>query len=193
MRYYPPNLKYNYSNTNYFLLAAIAERVTHQSFEELMQERVFTPADMVQSRVYNGMQMDTLPHIARGSENRRWHIADFYLNGVTGDKGTYSTTGDLLNLHLALQGNALLSDSIQKVMYTAQSEYKRNKSYALGWRVMQASDTHPEICYHFGWWRGYRSYFIRIPSQNKCLVALCNLSKGEFLPKKDLIDLLMKK
>lgn len=173
------------------MLAAIAEKIEQQPFDQIMNRLVFEPAGMHQSRIYAGMKMDTLPHIARGSENRRWHIADFYLNGVTGDKGAYSTTTDLLNLHLALQNSELLNDSAMKVMTTPRSPIKKGKSYALGWRIMPANEQHPEIQYHFGWWRGYRSYYIRIPSENKCLVALCNLSRGEFLPKNELVALLM--
>ena len=41
-RYYGPDRKYNYINTNYCLLAAIVEKVSGETFEDFMNEEIYT-------------------------------------------------------------------------------------------------------------------------------------------------------
>ncbi|OAI56902.1 hypothetical protein AYO47_08540 [Planctomyces sp. SCGC AG-212-M04] len=53
---FPPlfkcNDKYEYSNTNYMLLALIIERVLKKSYSDAIRERIFEPLDMKDSWVY---------------------------------------------------------------------------------------------------------------------------------------------
>lgn len=49
---HPPGARYAYSNTNYQLLALAAENATGKSLAVLMQERIFMPLGLVQTR-YN--------------------------------------------------------------------------------------------------------------------------------------------
>tara|TARA_R110002050_G_scaffold102774_1_gene211571 strand:- start:6152 stop:7282 length:1131 start_codon:yes stop_codon:yes gene_type:complete len=189
--YYPVNRKFNYSNTNYFLLAAIAEKVTGKEFGQLVQENVFNKVGMTHSLIYSNMDMRSIPNLAIGSENRRWHIPDYYLNGITGDKGVYSTTMDMLKLHLALQDGSVVDYETSQNMYEPRSKFNyKNGSYGLGWRIVKERNNYPRIIYHLGWWRGYRSYFIRIPEEDIAIVLLSNLSRGKFLGKEELLDLI---
>ena len=43
--------KYDYSNSNYFLLAEIVERVSGMSFADFLQERIFNPLGMYNTGV----------------------------------------------------------------------------------------------------------------------------------------------
>ena len=191
--YYPVDYKFNYSNTNYFLLAAVAEKVTGREFGSLLQEKVFDFVGMSHTTIYCDMDMRSIPNLAIGSENRRWHIPDYYLNGITGDKGVYSTNRDLLKLHMALQDGSVLSYQHSQEMYKPRSKFNyRNNSYGLGWRIIQERENYPRIIYHLGWWRGYRSYFIRIPEEDIAIILLSNLARGAFLSKEELIDLIRK-
>lgn len=189
--YYPVDYKFNYSNTNYFLLAAIAEKVSGREFGSLVQESIFDKVGMKHTCIYSDMNMRSINNLAIGSENRKWHIPDYYLNGITGDKGVYSTTMDLLKLHMALQDGSVLSYKNSQEMYHPRSKFNgRNNSYGLGWRIVKERENYPRIIYHLGWWRGYRSYFIRIPEEDIAIVLLSNLARGKFLSKEELIDLI---
>jgi CubicO group peptidase (beta-lactamase class C family) len=44
--------KYDYSNTNYMLLALIIQRLTKKSYSDIIRERIFVPCDMQDSWVY---------------------------------------------------------------------------------------------------------------------------------------------
>lgn len=189
--YYPVNKKFNYSNTNYFLLSTIVEKVTGREFGSWVQEHVFNEVGMSNSQIYSDMDMRSIPNLAIGSENRKWHIPDYYLNGITGDKGVYSTTSDMLKLHLALQDGTILDYTSSQEMYKPRSKFNyKNGSYGLGWRIVKERENMPRIIYHLGWWRGYRSYFIRIPEEDIAIVLLSNLSRGKFLSKDELLGLI---
>ena len=191
MTYYPVDYKFNYSNTNYFLLAAIAEKVTGKEFGALVQENIIDKVGMSKTQIYSDMDMRSIPNLAIGSENRRWHIPDYYLNGITGDKGVYSCTEDMLKLNFALQDGSILSYASVQEMYKPRSKFNyRNNSYGLGWRIIQEREDFPRIIYHLGWWRGYRSYFIRIPEEDIAIILLSNLARGSFLNKEELIGLI---
>lgn len=189
--YYPVDYKFNYCNTNYFLLAAIVEKVTGMEFGSWVQISVFDKLHMSHSQIYSDMDMRSIPNLAIGSENRRWHIPDYYLNGITGDKGVYSTTDDLLKLHLALQDGSILDYATSQNMYVPRSKFNyKNGSYGLGWRIVKERENYPRIIYHLGWWRGYRSYFIRIPEEDIAIILLSNLARGKFMGKEELINLI---
>ncbi len=189
--YYSVNQKFNYCNTNYFLLAAIVENVTGREFGSWVQENIFDSIQMIHTQIYSNMRMRDIPNLAIGSENRKWHIPDYYLNGITGDKGVYSTTNDMLNLHMGLQSGTVLDYSTVFNMYEPRSVFNyRNGSYGLGWRIVKKRENYPRIIYHLGWWRGYRSYFIRIPEEDIAVIILSNLARGKFMSKEELINLI---
>ena len=138
------------------------------------------------------MNMPIMENIAWGSENGKWHIPDYYLNGVTGDKGVFSTTFDLLKFHMALQSGTILNDSLVQEMYVPRSDFNsKGGSYGLGWRLKVAHDHYPRVVYHLGWWRGYRSYFIRVPESDIAIIILSNLVRGPFLSQEELLDLVL--
>lgn len=50
--HFPPGTQYSYSNVNFYILGAIAERVTGQSLQELLQQHVFGPASMPTAKLH---------------------------------------------------------------------------------------------------------------------------------------------
>ncbi len=101
---------------------------------------------------------------------------DDYLNGVLGDKMMYSTVEDLYRFNLALEYDLFLPDSIQQEAFKPGSqEWKKGDNYGFGWRM---SEKHPGTVFHFGWWKGYRSFFIRDLEKRRVLIVLTNTDSG---------------
>ena len=188
--YYKANKKYNYCNTNYYLLARIIEQVTQTEFESWMATHLFDPLRMNNTLVYSNMDYKHLENVAIGTNSYFKHKEDFYLNGIVGDKGVFSTPYDLMLLDKALNEGKIVSDSSLKKMYTPCSKLdSKGKSYGLGWRIRPQNDH--TIIFHNGWWRGYRSYFIRIPEKDICIAVLTNTTSGGYLNQQELIQLIM--
>lgn len=186
MRYYPPDTRFDYCNTNYFLLAYIIEKVAEMPFEAFMAKEVFDPLKMNDTRVYTNMSYANLPHIAVGSNAYGYPKVDFYLNGVSGDKGVYSTVGDMYAFHRELLNPQLVDSVLVANMFKPYSKFsRRGDSYGYGFRLSKRDSS--TVIYHKGWWRGYRSYFYHLPEKKATVIALTNTTRGRFLDLKDLI------
>jgi CubicO group peptidase (beta-lactamase class C family) len=177
--YGPPDGSYFYNNINYALLATVVERVSKQHFEDFMRERIFEPVGMSSSYIYS-MRNESevsmyVPTEVQGHDMYRSgpvKTQNDYLNGVMGDKIMYSTVEDIWKYNQALDAHLLLPDSLQAEAFVPGSpDWKNGENYGFGWRLSQE---YPDIYFHFGWWKGYRSAIIRDVRRHRFLVILCN-------------------
>ena len=178
-----PDVTFHYSNVNYVLLASIVERISRQHFEDFMHDNIFVPLGMDHSYIYSLRDVDRLKtyvetdvqgHDILGKGARR--AQEDYLNGVVGDKVMFSTVDDLYKFHIALKYNTFLPDSIQQEAFVPGSPtWKRGENYGFGWRM---NNNHPGVVFHLGWWKGYRTYFIRDLAKDRVLIMLTNTDAG---------------
>ena len=189
LKNYPPNRRYYYCNTNFLLLASIVEKVTGITFREYLKSNIFFPLGMNHTVLYDRTNFEELILPTQGYENRTpWE--DVYLNGVVGDKGIYSTTLDMFLFDQALNQNILINDSLKKLAFSKMNkDYHQNKNYGYGFRL-KTHKKFGKIVYHTGWWKGYRSYFIKIPESNQTIIVLNNVKRGRFLNINQLIELI---
>ena len=177
--YGTPDADYFYNNINYALLASVVERITGQHFEDFLKERIFEPLGMTQSFVYSMRNDESVslyvPTPVQGHDLFKKgpvKTQNDYLNGVMGDKIMYSTVSDLWTFNQALDNCVLLPDSLQCVAFQPGSPaWKNDENYGFGWRM---SLNHPDMFFHFGWWKGYRSAVIRDAGHKRFLAVLAN-------------------
>ena len=187
--YYIPDYRYNYCNTNYALLAAIVEKVSGMSFSEFMDLHIFDPLGMRDTYVYTKLEADASDQSTIGYHRGRV-AEDNYLNGVTGDKGVYSTVEDLFRLDQALYDERLLSkESLNKAFTAAHPELYDHDNYGLGWRINQRPDC-SKIVFHSGWWKGYRTHFFRLLDKKQTIVVLSNTNRSRFITTRHLLSLM---
>ena len=186
---YPPNKRYYYCNTNYLILASIIEKVTDQKFGDYVKDNIFKPSGMSNSCIYDRTNQDELIKPVQGYENRiPWE--DVYLNGCVGDKNVYSTTGDLLKFDRALNLNLLINDSLKQLAFSPKNKtFKSNQNYGYGFRLKDHKE-YGKIVYHTGWWKGFRSYYIKVIEKDQTIIVLNNVKRGRFFNINELISLL---
>lgn len=174
-----PDAAYFYNNINYALLASVVERVSGTHFEDFMRTNIFEPLGMTHSYIYS-MRNDAavslyMPVDAHGHDIYRSgpvKTQNDYLNGVMGDKIMFSTVEDLWKFNQALDAHVLLPDSLQVEAFMPGSpEWKNGENYGFGWRLTKQ---YPNMYFHYGWWKGYRSVIIRNARDNRYLVVLGN-------------------
>ena len=188
--YYPPNRRYNYSNTNYAVLVLIVEEVSQMSFEAYVKLNIFLPLNMSTSLIYNkSVYPDNFNHVIGYTGSRR--VAEnTYLNGVVGDKGVYASALDLFKLDQALYDSTFISQQTLEEAFTLQHKDLRIwDNYGLGWRI-NAKDPDNKIVYHSGWWKGFHTYFIRQLGSKKTLIILSNTDRSSSMGIRDLLDLI---
>ncbi len=182
--YFQPDHGFHYCNSNYAVLANVVEAVSGEHFEDFVQEKIFSPLKMDSSFVYQ-MRDDSAVglYIDQGvpgyyHRGRRWReMENDYLNGVMGDKNIYTSVEDLYKFDRALDQFTLVPDSILQQAFTGGSPkyWKRKDNYGFGWRIKDGMDS---VAYHFGWWKGFRSFYIRDMRHHKTLIVLTNKDKG---------------
>ena len=182
--YFKPDGGFNYSNVNYALLASIIERTSGMSFADYMKAKIFEPLGMDNSYIY---EMDPNNNVSLYIEDvvqgyymdrrRPMQAPNEYLNGVKGDKMMMSNTEDMFKFMTAVDYGLLLPDTIQDEAFKPGSpkSRKRKDNYGFGWRI---PSKYPGCYYHYGWWKAYRSFFIRDDVNDKTIIVLTNTSKG---------------
>lgn len=182
--YFTPDHGFHYCNTNYALVACIVEAISGEQYSDFVQKNIFDPLHMDDSFIYH-MNGDTAvtPYVetrVQGHHYRGWRpikTRNEYLNGVTGDKGVYTSVSDLIKFDRAITNNILVADTTMQQAFTPGSPkyWKRKDNYGFGWRIREEEDS---TAYHFGWWKGFRAYYIRDNRHSKTLIVLTNKEKG---------------
>ncbi len=184
--YYSPDVRYHYCNTNFAILASIVEKVSGQTYEDFLQKEIFTPLNMESAFVYNRTTTPQLPKEVIGY-NAIYRVKEnIYLNGVVGDKGVYASVLDLYKLDQALYDSTFIAPQILETAFTPHNPdlTRRNRdNYGLGWRIQQAPEF-GKVVYHSGWWKGFKTYFIRMIDQKQTIIVLTNVTKGGYLDRK---------
>lgn len=182
--YFKPDKRFHYCNVNYALLASIIERVSGMSFADYMKVKIFEPLGMSSSYIYeldpNTNVSTYIEGIVQGyymDRRRPLQAQNEYLNGVKGDKMMISNTEDMFKFWTAIDYGLLLPDSLQNEAFEPGSpdSKKRKDNYGFGWRI---SSKYPGCYYHYGWWKAYRSFFIRNDINDRTIIVLTNTNKG---------------
>jgi len=163
--------RFNYSNTNYALLALIVERVSGRPFPVFMREVFFLPLGMKDTYVYTPAYRS----MAIPSFNVYGRMEPMmFLDEVYGDKNIYSTPRDLLKWDQALYSGKMFSGGALEQAYSGYSfERRGTRNYGLGWRLIDHGGGR-KIIYHNGWWHGNNTVFSRFPLDSATVIVLGN-------------------
>lgn len=164
---------YSYQNVAYSIIASIIEKATGKSFEQVLQEELFSPL-MIDDGSYSFMDMVQTenranPHVKVA--RKRWaktRIQDKYYNAIPAG-GINASIADMSQYLLALMGNrpGVISQETLDDMFTPQVrtyvrykyfakwKYARKPYYGLGWRLLR--NKQDEIVYHGGYINGYKA------------------------------------
>ena len=190
-KYYDPGKRYNYSNTNYCLLVLIIEKVSGMTFENFMKSQIFEPLGMNNSYVlrYEDIKEPEIDNVVVGYNKRGRRAENSYLNGVVGDKGIFSTVEDLFKWDTAIyQGRLVRKETMEEAFKPAHKDLRLNDNYGFGWRINENDGD--KIVFHSGWWKGFRTYYIRKLSEQKTIIVLTNTARHNFISIRKLTGLI---
>ena len=175
---FQPGEKFAYSNSGYFLLGAIIEKVTGKTYEENLKEKIFDPLNMKDSGFDHHEKI--LKNRATGYDKR----GDSYTNAPFLDMSIpyaagslYSTVEDLYLWDQALENNKLLSKKSTDLMFRGQIK-DGNGSYGYGWGVnkmlVDPKNDSLLVIGHGGGINGFNTLITRIPADQNLVVLLNN-------------------
>jgi len=163
--------RFNYSNTNYVLLAMIVEKVTGEHFPAYLKRIFFDPLKMTNTFVYANQDSLT-PTPSFEWTGRFWESDPF--DCTYGDKNVYTTVYDLLKWDQALSSGQLFKKETLESAYTPLSNERRSiHNYGLGWRMMIFPNG-KKFVYHNGRWHGSNAVFVRFPDEKATMILIGN-------------------
>lgn len=179
--HFEPGTRFEYSNSGYFLLGAILEQVSGDSYERLLQERILKPLNMKDSGYAHFETV--LPHRASGYERSPSGLknARYYDMSIPFAAGAlYSTVGDLFLWDQALYEERLLPARLRELLFKPNLE-----NYGFGWVMLIPKTGTPyageSIPMHGGAIFGFQSGIQRIPKHREVIILLDNNDSPKLL------------
>lgn len=178
--------RFQYSNPAFNGLALIIEKVAKQPWQQFIQEQVFQPAGMTQSKITNGPNPQTGVAHAYISNQGKYVERDYGEEptfAAAGNGGVWCSILDLVKYEKAIQNHSFAkSATIQQsrqIYYPDNWKIPNNPpNIGLSWFIKEKdSPNNPygvDIYSHTGSQGGFRSFYISVPEKKLLYVALFN-------------------
>ena len=181
---FEPGTRFVYSNSGYFLLGAIIEKVTGKPYEQALRENIFDPLGMKNTGYDHwgaiiGKRATGYTKTPRGYETAPY--LDMSIPYAAGS--LYSTVEDLYLWDQALYGEKILSAKSKELMF------KPNLSnYGYGFVMTKATLAPPTklavpVIQHNGGINGFSTVIVRMVPEKRLIVLLDNTERGQYLDK----------
>jgi CubicO group peptidase (beta-lactamase class C family) len=194
---FKPNDKYQYTNTNYILLALIVEKISTFTFQEYLKNNIFGPAKMRNtyfqkdnSQIGNKDRVIDYDYpflFSTELENvdslKIYRVRMLNLSGFVGNGNIITTTADILKFDQELYAGKLINQSSLKEAFTpnklnnnqiVQTNLGGEKaSYGLGWFIL-ADSSKGEIVGHTGGVPGALSILLRNVDKKQTVILFDN-------------------
>jgi len=176
---FAPGSDFLYSNTGFFLLSVIVQRVSGKSLREFATENIFAPLEMTHTQ-YRDNHAALIANRALAyeeQENKDGYTLDVSYFEQTGDGAVHTSVEDLLkwdeNFYSPRVGGKDFLDEIQE-----RGKLNNGKvlDYAKGLRLRDYRGL--QTVSHGGAWGGYRAELLRFPEQHFSVACLCNVGNA---------------
>jgi CubicO group peptidase (beta-lactamase class C family) len=170
---FDPGSRYLYSNSNFFLLGLIVERLSGEALPEFLQHRIFAPLGMTMTRMTPDTAAPT-PGLATGyiPAGKEWRRArhGFPLGG---EGGLVSSVIDLALWDMNYVGHFVGGPSLAAELETlAPFTNGTSNTYARGLQI--SSHRGIRTVSHGGLWPGYKTQFLRAPEAKTTIIVITN-------------------
>jgi len=175
---FTPGEKFEYSNSGYFLLGFIVEKTTGKTYEEVLQEKIFTPLNMNNSGYDNARPVIKNRASGYNKNGTSYTNANYIDMSVPFAAGAiYSTVEDLYLWDQALYTEKLLPKKYLDLLFEEHIPSGRSH-YGYGWDIgsmlIGSTDLPVETIGHSGGINGFNTLITRIPADRSSIVLLSN-------------------
>lgn len=175
---FEPGSSWNYSNSGYFLLGAIIEKVSGEPYAQFVARHMFEPLAM-KNTAYEGYGRTKQAHAAGHSRGKdgfdpspALSMSQPYAAG-----SLTSTVDDLARWDAAISAGKLLKPESWQRAFTAYNlSNGQSSNYAYGWSIGKLEGS-PMIS-HGGGINGFSTYALRLPQEKVYVAVLSNADGG---------------
>jgi CubicO group peptidase (beta-lactamase class C family) len=173
---FKPGTDYLYSNSGYWLLGQIVQRVTGKSLRVFADERIFQPLGMTHTHFHDdpGHIMKNRAMSYEPDANGGFRISYLQNFDKIGAGGLYSTVEDLAKWDENFYTHKIGGDALQQLIHTRGVLAKGDTlRYAFGNEVATYRGLRTDE--HGGSMMGYKAHILRFPDQRFSVIETCNL------------------
>ncbi len=169
---FKPNSKTEYSNSNYILLAYIAENLCEKPFGEILQDKIVKRLKLTNTDFGKEINFSKNEAICYYSENGKWNPIMSYTNltGTMGAGGIISNAKDVSTFYNALFTGKLISPKSIQLMTRSRDE--------MGMGISVTEFNGLTVYGHDGAIDGFRSMAVYVPKLKSTIVFTFNASSG---------------
>ena len=172
---FTPGSRWEYSNSGYFLLGAIIERVSGMSYADFVAKNIFEPLNMKDS-AHEGFERSGKKRV-EGYADRTKIAPPLHMSQPYAAGSLLSSVDDLAKWVAAISAGKLLKPETWKRTFTAYTLSDGSKTtYGHGWdmRKVQGQDA----VAHGGGINGFVSYSMHVPESKVYAAMLFNRAGG---------------
>lgn len=175
---FPPGTRHDYSNTGYFLLSQVIERISGQSLADFARERIFAPLEMNNTFIVEQYPAPQTIATGYGKAAGQWRISESPWTH-TGDGAVHSSAADLMkwgeNYRTACAGGTPLIQQMSETLSPLTENGAPVADYGPYAAGLHTLHHFGELSLkHAGAWMGTSTYFIRLTKSDTTIVALSN-------------------
>jgi D-alanyl-D-alanine carboxypeptidase len=174
---FQPGEKWAYSNTGYYLLGMILEKVSGKSYMELLSERILKPLGMTATR--DGDPAAVIPGRACGYlwSGKLVNAPALQPTAAFAAGCLVSTVGDLAKWDAALAGDKLLKASSRAAIWTpVKLNSGSTHDYGFGWAFSRPGGR--KVIEHGGGTAGFSTVICRYVDEKITIIVLTNRQDG---------------
>lgn len=174
---FKPGDEFLYSNTGYFLLGVIVERVTGKTLAQFAKENIFDPLGMKNTHFHDDHTM-IVKNRATGYAPAKngFKISETSLD-IVGDGAVFTTVEDLYLWDQNFYHNRLGKGGqklIERILTPGKLNSGKKLNYAFGLMISRYRGL--KYIHHGGSFVGFRAQMMRFPQQHFTVIVLANLS-----------------
>lgn len=170
---FAPGSRYLYSNSNFFLLGLVVERVSGMTLGAFLERELFAPLGMTATEHTPDLHTP-IPRLASGylvSDGR--FVRARHALPLGGEGGLVSCVGDLaIWAHNAMAGRIPCAEVLRGLELQTPFANGRANPYARGLAARPYRGV-PTFS-HGGLWPGFRTEYLRAPDQQVAVIAISN-------------------
>jgi CubicO group peptidase (beta-lactamase class C family) len=170
---FPSGTQWRYSNTGYFLLTLVIEKVSGEKYIDFVTRNILVPAGMTHTR--SSEPGDLIPKRAAGYDHMHTlRNRDPMQPSATGGAGMLvSTVGDMIRWASVIRKKAIMSSESYALTFTDTPLTDGSRSgYGFGWFVSPMRD-HRALA-HSGGTAGFSCNFLYLPDDDVTIIVLTN-------------------
>ena len=172
-----PGDKYSYSNSGYFLIGELIERVTGETLRQYTDEKIFKPLGMIHTHFHdNRLEIDKDRAAGYAPVKDGGYQLEWFTNfDKVGSGGLFTTVEDLLLWERNFIDDQLGGGELVKMMLQPGIlNDGEQQNYAFG--LTHGEHRGLKTVGHGGAFMGFRAQFIRFPERELAISVLCNLT-----------------